>query len=197
MHSAPYPSAVSADQLIADLALAIARNNVGAMLPAHEIAAREGLSPAEYDRIATNPVFQKYVARFEADLHENGFSTRAKAKILMQALFPTMFHMAQDPDVPAAARVKVFENFVELADEKPKNTPLAGAGSGFSITINLPGNAQNGTTSVTISAPGAPENAQNTALEGEFSAKIDEIRQKPPILLLEGDDYEYAGDDVL
>lgn len=197
MHSAPYPTAVSADQLLADLALAVARNNVGAMRPVHEIVASEGLTMAEYERIAENPTFKKYVSRFEADLNESGFSTRAKSKILMQALFPTMFHMAQDDDVPAAARVKIFENFVELADEKPKNNPLAGAGSGFSITINLPGNAQNGPSSVTISAPATPENTENQALEGDFSPVLAENAPKNPILLLEDDSYEYAGDDIL
>ncbi len=192
MHSAPFPAALAADQLLSELALAVARNNVGAMRPIEDVIAAEAITMQEYLRISENPVFKKYVARFEADLNESGFSTRARAKLLMQALFPTMFHMAQDEDVPAAARVKIFENFAELADEKPKNGSGGPVGSGFSITINLPGNLQGVPNSVTIDGVVAEKVPENAA----FLDKIDDFRAKTPILLTEPDDYEYAGDDI-
>lgn len=193
MHSAPFPAALKADQLLSELALAVARNNVGAMRPIEDVIAAEAITMQEYLRISENPVFKKYVARFEADLNESGFSTRARAKLLMQALFPTMFHMAQDEDVPAAARVKIFENFAELADEKPKNGSGGPVGSGFSITINLPGGAQGVPNSVTIEGGVAEKVPENVA----FLDKIDDFRAKTPILLLDDDDYEYAGEDYL
>lgn len=192
MHSAPFPSALSADQLISELALAVARNNVGAMRPLEDIVAAEGLTMQEFVRISDTPVFKTYVTRFEADLHDSGFTTRTRAKLLMQALFPTMFHMAQDSDVPAAARVKIFENFAELADEKPKNNSALPSGSGFSITINLPGGPQNTPSSVTIEGVATESTPENRG----FLTKMDDLRPESPILITDPDDYEYAGDDV-
>lgn len=192
MHSAPFPAALAADQLLSDLALAVARNNVGAMRPIEDVIAAEAVTMAEYLRISENPVFKMYVARFEADLNESGFSTRTRAKLLMQALFPTMYHMAQDEDVPAAARVKIFENFAELADEKPKSGSGGPVGSGFSITINLPGSPPGADNSITIEGVVAEKPAENRS----FLSKMDDLRPETTILLSEPDDYEYAGDDI-
>lgn len=193
MHSAPFPAALAADQLLSELALAVARNNVGAMRPIEDVIAAEAITMQEYLRISENPVFKKYVARFEADLNESGFSTRARAKLLMQALFPTMFHMAQDEDVPAAARVKIFENFAELADEKPKNGSGGPIGSGFSITINLPGSPTGTDNSITIEGVVPEKPAENRP----FLSKMDDFRPVSPIVIDDPDDAEYAGDDIL
>jgi hypothetical protein len=92
--------------------------------------------------------------------------------------------MARDPDVPAAVRAKILENLVDWGDLKPKNTSNAGAGPGFSITINIPTVGQ--TPAKTI-----VENSENL----QKTVENDEIAQKPTILLIEDENYEYAGDD--
>jgi hypothetical protein len=69
---------------------------------------------------------------------------------------------------------------------KPKNTANAGAGPGFSITINIPTVGQ------------TP--AQTIVLEAETPQKALEIAentQKPTVFLVEDENYEYAGDDYL
>lgn len=182
MHSSIY-----ADQVLRQLALAVARNNVGAMAPIHTIIASEALTQPEYDQISLNPQFQRYVDAYTKELKDNGFSIQAKSRLLAEDLLPTMYHLARDPDAPAAARVKIFENFVELADAKPKTNVNANMGSGFSITINIPQVGQQ-----------AP---QTLVLEAETIENVQKLHENavsyPKIVLAEAEDYEYAGDDHL
>jgi hypothetical protein len=183
-------SSINADQLLRELALSIARNSVGAQRPIHEVIAGEGLTQTEFDAISTNPQYQRYVDAYTKELRESGFSVQAKAKLLLEDLLPTMYHLAKDVDAPAAARVKIFENFAELADAKPKNTVQNTAGPGFTITFNIPGTQQNQPQTIVLEA----ENVEKTP---EIAQKLQISAPKQPILLSEGDDYEYAGDDVL
>jgi hypothetical protein len=180
-----HPS-INADHLLRSLALSIARNLVGAMRPTSEIIATEGLSQTEYDQIAKNPQFQQYVDSYKAELKDSGFSFSAKSRVLAEDLLPSAYHMARDPDVPAAVRAKILENLVDWGDLKPKNTSNAGAGPGFSITINIPTVGQTPAKTIVLEADST-----------EITPKIAENTQKPTILLIEDENYEYAGDDYL
>lgn len=181
-------TAIRADVFLRELALAIARNQVGANVPVHEVLAAEGVTQQEYDAIKKNPTFEGYVAAYVKELTETGFSFAAKSRVLAEALLPDVYHMIKDPDVPAAVRLKAVENIVEWGDLKPKKVVEAGGGPGYSITINIPGalpttvSARTQAADVvevpTIELPSAPPKKQST------------------ILLDEPDNYEYAGDDV-
>jgi hypothetical protein len=92
--------------------------------------------------------------------------------------------MARDPDVPAAVRAKILENLVDWGDLKPKNTSNAGAGPGFSITINIPTVGQTPAKTIVLEAE-TPQKAQEMPL----------VAEKQQILLIEDENYEYAGDD--
>lgn len=182
-------SSITADQFLRQLALSEARNRVGANLPIQSVLAGEGLTQAEYDQIKVNPQYQRYVDAYTKELQDNGFSIQAKSRLLAEDLLPTMYHLARDPDAPAAARVKIFENFIELADAKPKTSLNALPGSGFSITINIPQVGQTPAQTLVLEAEDAQipqklvENSPENALE------------RPKIELSEPDDYVYAGDD--
>lgn len=180
-----HPS-INADHLLRSLALSVARNLVGAMRPTHEIIASEGLTQTEYDQIVLNPQFQQYVEAYKTELKDTGFSFSAKSRVLAEDLLPSAYHMARDPDVPAAVRAKILENLVDWGDLKPKNTSNAGAGPGFSITINLPSTPNS-----------APKTLVLEAETPEKATEIAEIVQKTPILLAEDENYEYAGDDYV
>lgn len=184
-------ASITADQLLRSLALSIARNNVGAMLPLHTVLAAEGLVQAEYDEIAKNPQFQTYVTQYEADLKEQGFSFAAKSRVLAEDLLPTAYHMARDPDVPAATRAKMIENLVEWGDLKPKNSSNQLAGPGFSITFNIP-STQNTPVQTVVFEAETPEKPLETDQKLTISAP------KPPLFVLEEpEDYVYAGDDFV
>lgn len=175
-------ASILADHSLRSLALSIARNNVGAMRPEAEIIAAEGLSATEYNNIAQNPQFRKYVTMFEGELKESGFSFAAKCKVLAEDLLPNAYHMTKDPDVPAAVRAKLLENLVEWGDLKPKKDVQVAAGPGFSITINLPTD---------------PKKVEKVEEYVEIVENSVEKPKKVPFLSFdEPDDYEYAGDDV-
>lgn len=182
-------NSIHADHVLRELALAVARNQVGAMRPIDEVLASEHISRAEYDAMSTNPTFVRYVDGYTKDLKENGFSFAAKSRLLAEDLLPTAYHMAKDPDVPAAVRAKILENFVEWADLKPKQNQQVAVGSGFSITINLPAAAPPTNSSLVLEANG-DEKAEIT----EVSEKV--AISRPKIAFSESEDYEYAGDDV-
>lgn len=134
-------SNVSADTNLRELALTVARNEVGANVPLSELLANECLSADEYDKIARNPVFVQYLKQIKAELVENGFSFASKCRVLAEDLLANAYRMAKDTDTPAAVRLRALENLVDWGDLKPK-TAFAGAGGpGYSIVINLPGAA--------------------------------------------------------
>ena len=174
-------NAVLADNTLRDLAMAVARNNVGAMRPLQEVAASEGITLQEYSEIAKNPMFLRYVDIYSVEMQESGFSFSAKSRILAEDLLPTAYHMAKDADVPAAVRMKAIENLVEWGDLKPKASANPQSGPGFSITINIPD----------------PNTGKNQSITLEHNNAAFEPTQAIPVMLFEeGDEYEYAGDDV-
>jgi hypothetical protein len=176
-------NAVLADNTLRDLAMAVARNNVGAMRPLQEVAASEGITLQEYSEIAKNPMFLRYVDIYSTELQENGFSFSAKSRILAEDLLPVAYHMARDVDVPAAVRMKAIENLVEWGDLKPKAAASTQAGAGFSITINIPDPNTGKTTSLTL------EHAADSSL-------LLTPEPRAAITLGDEDDEVYEGDDV-
>lgn len=183
-------NAITADAVLRGLALSVARNNVGAMRPIHEIYGSEGLTQTEYDAISTNPTFKQYVLAYENELKEAGFSFAAKARVLAEDLLPTAYHMARDPDTPSAVRRQIIADFVDWGKLNPKNDVSVASGTGFSVTINFPGTPQRPSETVVIEA----ENVEKPPEKGLETPKI---TQKTPILLVEDEDYEYAGEDYL
>jgi hypothetical protein len=187
-------TAIRADVFLRELALAIARNQVGANAPVHEVLAAEGITQPEYDAISKNPTFKGYVTTFVKELTESGFSFAAKSRVLAEALLPDVYHLARDPDAPAATRLKAIEDIVEWGDLKPKRSAENAQGPGYSITINIPGALP---TTVTAKAPAAD------VVDAEDATEIPTItlpRPRPPkasnILFDEPESYEYAGEDI-
>lgn len=181
---------ITADVFLRDFALAIARNQVGANLPVHEVLSAEGLTQPEYDALQKNSVFTGYVAAYVKELTESGFSFAAKCRVLAEDLLRDSYQMAKDPDVPAAVRAKVVENLVKWGDLEPRKHAEVQAGPGFSITINIPGGVN--TTTGT-----------NSALKKADVVDVPSITLPSPkaknttaIYLDEPESYEYAGDDI-
>lgn len=143
-------NAVQQDTHLQSLALAVARNTVGANLPLADVLKREGVSQQEYAHISANNIYQKYLTAYTKELTENGFSFSAKARVLAEDLLPNLYYIARDVDSPAPSRIKAIENLVEWGELKPKENARATMGAGFSINIVLPdGNSQGATISVT------------------------------------------------
>jgi hypothetical protein len=144
-----HPS-ILADQSLRELALAEARNAVGANEPLSVFLSHECLTLQEYEAISKNPQYQRYLKDFKQELSENGFSFSAKARVLAEDLLADIYRMAKNVDTPAAMRVKTLENLVDWGKLAPKMTTEVGSGPGYSITINL--NGAQKTTTVDVQA---------------------------------------------
>ena len=131
-----HPS-ILADRNLRELALAEARNALGPNEPLSTFLAQECISLLEYEAIARNPQYQRYLKDYKADLTENGFSFAAKARVLAEDLLADVYRMAKDSDTPAAMRVKTLENLVDWGRLAPKATAEVASGPGYSITISL------------------------------------------------------------
>lgn len=206
MHSAIYQ-----DTLLRSVALSIARNNLGAMRPEKEVISGEGITEQDFVAIKANPQFKRYVDTFTKELSESGFGFAAKSRVLAEDLLPIAYHMARDPDVPAAVRAKMLENIVEWGDLKPKKNDLAvqAAGSGFSITINMPD--MNKSTEIQENDEKVieyveetqeiehvePETEQKSPILEEKEPEITKFESKIPDLDDLFDDIEFSGDDFL
>ena len=216
--STPRNSIVQDTQL-RTIALAFARNKLGANVAVEQLLPALGIEEDEYEILAENPQFERYVEAYTAELQENGFSFAAKARILAEDLLPDAYKMAKDREISPAVRAKMIENLVEWGDLKPKNNAnLTPPGAGFSITINLPGGQQHVLKDVNTvendekpakkakKSPKTLENKPEKALEIPVLddvvvpkiAQIDTeaVKNKLSELFDEGDDYVYAGDDV-
>jgi len=161
-------NAVQQDTFLQSLALAVARNTVGANLPLTDVLKREGVSQQEYANISANNTYQQYLTAYTKELTENGFSFSAKARVLAEDLLPNLYYIARDVDSPAPSRIKAIENLVEWGELKPKENARATMGAGFSINIVLPdGDSQSATISVTEN-PEPPEELEDHDNHGNY-----------------------------
>lgn len=205
------------DAVLRTIALTIARNEVGAKRPIEELLTTLGMTADEYEQLCENHTFVQYVDQYTVELTENGFSFAAKARVLAEDLLPTAYSMASDKLMPPPVRAKMIENLVEWGGLKPKQQQAdVGAGTGFSITINLGSGAvtTQKAEKVVKHVEKTPEKAQKTPKLPKLSvveaAKTETatvgtapivdretVKNKLAALFEEGDEYEYAGDDVL
>jgi hypothetical protein len=206
-------NAVRADLFLRSLALAVARNAVGANLDINEVLKSEGIQLSEYQDIEKNPTYQGYLSKYKQELVESGFSFEAKCKLLAEDMLPGFYHLGRDPDTPAPVRAKVMEQMVKWANLEPKNDVSLGGSGGFSINIVLPSDSGGETTTITaeIQAKELSNGSgdEKDAIEGEFDDVSgddnapDEVKYPKlttgdilSAFFEESEDYQYAGDDV-
>lgn len=108
----------------------------------------------------TKPEFDLPPDLLEAQL--DGSLQRRKARMLVDVWLDKIYGRIQDPDTKTTDLLDAGKALIELGDLKPKQTPVQ-AGTGFSITINLPG----GETATLIQA-GDPASLPDQAMDVPF-----------------------------
>lgn len=192
-------SAIDADSIMKSVALAIARNQVGANRPVTEILPSEGITQLEYNEMVANPVFTRYLEAYTTELVDSGFSFAAKCRVLAEDLLPDAYKMVRDPDVPAAVRSKVIENLVDWANLKPKKDVAVQTGAGFSINIVFPDKDGNATPpeKVVSTQTAAP---QPIIIENEPQQAQIEQKTKKTVdisgIFDDDEDYIYADEEL-
>ena len=133
-------SIFQSDLELKSLALAAARNQIGADLPIEDVMTMEGVPLGEIDAILADAMFQRYLMLYVKELQENGVSFKMKNRTLVEDLVPHIYQMVRDPDIPAASRIKGFETMARYAGyeaEVVAATPASSAPQ-FHITFNVP-----------------------------------------------------------
>ncbi len=206
------------DTFLRNIALSVARNMAGANVPKEHLLPILGLTDEEFELIAEDPQFERYVEQFHQELVNNGFSFEAKSRILAEDLLPIAYEMASSITTPAPVRAKMIENLVEWGNLKPKsNVSTLPGGAAFSISINLPGSTGPTEKVITVTSEAKDEEkqgeiGQKTRKKGvspqksaiipkddaikPMPVRTEEMKEKLFGLFDEGDDYVYAGDDV-
>lgn len=137
------------------LAMAIARNQVGNKLPLQEVLDADLIS-LEFAELAFNdPLFVAKVKRYAKELLLNGFSFKEKARVIAEDGLLIAHRILHDNIVPANVRLKALENLVEWSDLSPKDIPQGGLTANapaFSINIMLNGSGDADTRIKTVTA---------------------------------------------
>lgn len=106
---------------------------------ADDIAFRFGIDGVQWERLKAMPMFLKAVADKREELEKSGASFRTKSKLKAEMLSDKLFVRVMATDAPIGGMLSALDHYVRVADLAPKTAVAAGTGSGFSITINLPG----------------------------------------------------------
>lgn len=165
-------------QLILELAVGLES------LPA--ICARYGIDADAAESLRENPLFQQAVAKAEAQLRREGLTFKLRAAHAAEDVLGDVWRRARGPDVTLPQKLEALRTLAKLADLEPRHNaqlPQA-AGSGFSITINIPGQ--------TPAAPSTPVHVIEDAVQevGETRATpLARIAAKNQDLIVP-DDYE-------
>ena len=120
------------------LAFEVARNQVGAQLPAAELLNQLGVAPAEFLRCTKDKLFQQAVRMYKREMEEGGVSFQLKAAIIAEDGLSTLYGIIHNSDELGATRLKALDKAVEwgsLAPTTDAGTPGAGAPM---IVFNFP-----------------------------------------------------------
>ena len=114
------------------------------------VASRYGFSVEDYHRLCELRPFQVALASQRAQLDKDGITFQVMAAMQAAELRDKTWMQAMGPDVPLSHRLEALKTFAKLGNLEPKEVKgPAGAGTGFSIMINL------GDHSVSMSAGAA------------------------------------------
>lgn len=92
----------------------------------------------EYERVCADVHFAARVAGIKRELQKDGASFRLKAALQAEALLVTSWDMIHNDDVAATVRAQLIRDTVRWAGmDNPAPAAVAGAGGGFSITMNF------------------------------------------------------------
>lgn len=114
-----------------------------------EICARYGIDEEDAALLKENRLFQRQVRQAEAELKKDGTTFRMRAAHAAEDLLGDIWKKSVQPEVPLVQKLEAFRVLVKMADLEPKPSALPAGGSGFSVTISIPGS----TTTITAGAP--------------------------------------------
>jgi hypothetical protein len=128
---------------LSSLSAHIAAELAAGLSDAAAIRERYDVSPEQWDVLRQNPVFREMVkdaiTKLRGDLNA-GKRITLKSEIALEDTIGTLYLMANDSAIPAAARVEAVKTLASLAGRNMKGDGGGGAGGGgpgFAINIQI------------------------------------------------------------
>lgn len=104
-----------------------------------EIASRYGFSPAEWEQLASNQIFQRQVKAAIAEREKSGKNFRTKAAVMAEKLMDDMFRSALGVEVPVKDKAAALQVLTRVGELEPRReVDAAASGPAFSISISVP-----------------------------------------------------------
>jgi hypothetical protein len=101
------------------------------------VASRYGFSVEAYQRLCELRPFQVALASQRAQLEKDGITFQVMAAMQAAELRDRAWMQAMGPEVSLTQRLDALRTFAKLGNLEPKEIKGPGAGTGFSIQINL------------------------------------------------------------
>lgn len=121
------------------------------------IRQRYGISDAQWEVLRRNPTFKSMlveaIQNLQGDLN-SAKRVKLKSSAALEDSVLTLYAMAHDPEIPAAARIEAIKLLHSLSGQNAKEG-AATAGPGFSININFSG-SDSVTKNVTLEGKALP-----------------------------------------
>lgn len=106
--------------------------------PLADICARYGYTPEQTRQLADNHGFQVQVSRAANEMKKDGVTFRMRAAHAAEDLIGDIWLSTKKSTTGLMQKIEAFKVLSKMGDMEPKNTASVAAGSGFSITINIP-----------------------------------------------------------
>lgn len=110
--------------------------------PLADICARYGYTPEQTEQLAANRGFQIQVDRAATEMKRDGVTFRMRAAHAAEDLIGDIWLAAKKSTTGLMQKIEAFKVLSKMGDMEPKAAVQANAGSGFSITINIPKQVQ-------------------------------------------------------
>lgn len=147
----PNPALYLSPEMVAELAL-------GQDDPL-TIAAKYGLSTAEFESLNSQEWFGQMVYQKREELTSDGMTFKIKARMIAEEVMQDVFSLSKTPTgMRPEHRLEFLKQVAEYGGLKPKQGHEGPTGPAFAITINLPDN---------------PTGPQSRAITGETMVKPD------------------------
>lgn len=127
-----------------DLALELARNQLGMKLPVTELLDQLGIDPKYLLALSKNDAFKRMVKEYRAELEKDGEGIRLKSAVALEHSIPRLYSLVHNQDTPANVVVQGVKQLADMAEVgAKKKEQMMTAGTGFSVHIDLSGLTNN------------------------------------------------------
>jgi hypothetical protein len=130
----PNPALYLSPEMVAELALG--------QDPPLDIASKYGFSAAEFQQLQAQPWFGAAIYRKREELQASGITFAAKAAMMAEEMWQDIYTVSKGSEMRMEHRLEAAKQLSSLGGLAPKEARGANTGPQFTITIQIPSDAQ-------------------------------------------------------